>query len=137
MPLSPGRTTVLVVDRAEDVSDLDRKGQPQIVETMTPWPGCKLTPYSPAELRNDNTDYAYVYWYVTGPPTPAGLAVKPNGVLRVVDNGSLVGRTARVTVTIDGQVLDVAELSVQGAQPFNDTEGNVDHVTVIAKSEVG
>jgi hypothetical protein len=90
------------------------------VEVKTPTPvdvkGCLHRPLSAAETPVWVTDLATQIWKTTAPADAAAVAAKATGELRV--NG--------VTYEIVG-----------GAKPYNDFSGNVHHVTVLSKIQVG
>lgn len=138
MPLAPGNATVLVVDLVEDTSVLDRKGAPAVSEVVTPITGCKLAPHRGTERNSGTTDYAGQLWDIATPPHPGAIAVKPNGVIRYDDGGALVGKTMRAEYVDPVLGLrDVAEFQVISALVLTDLGNVVDHVTIVAKSELG
>lgn len=135
---APGNATILVIDNVEDTSQLDRKGQPAVTKVVSEVTGCKLAPHRGAERNNGTTDYAGQLWDIATPPHAAAIAVKPDGLVWYDDGGQLAGKTVRATYQ-DPKLgpRDVAEFQVIGAQVLTDFGNAVDHVTILAKSEVG
>jgi hypothetical protein len=137
MPANPGNQTILVVERNEDLTTFDRKGQPGIDTVITPLPGCHLAPESGEENVGAGTDYSRILWRIICPPLPAALRIKPNGLIWFDDDGALKGRTLRDTYN-DPELgeRDVASFNVENSWPHY-VDGLPYQIAVVAKSEAG
>lgn len=115
--MSLGSRTVTFVkvgkpDQPGYLGVVDRKDRPR--SPFPPVPGCHFRPMSATE--SDSTHVETGMWKCTAPPAAAAMAMQAPDEL-VVDG---------VTYLVEG-----------AAMPKYDTDGTVDHVTIICKYQEG